>query len=320
MAGSYLRFNYNVRASKSVERKMILEVLKDLCPPSVIKDYQYIGFGSVFYTDFRLFHKDLNICDMVCIEREVDDKDRFEFNKPYKCINLMMGDSFEILPKLDWAKKSITWLDYEDKLLPTMFDDIRTVISNAKNKSFFIVTCNATPSSYRKEATISEVELYKFREDFKGIANINLTASDFTAKKIIPLLHNMFTSFIEDILNQKNAGISSENQLVFKQIFNLRYQDNSAMYTFGGVFISPNEVNQIEDDVKKYDFVRTGVPIYEIDVPKLTNREIDGLNSHLPNSLTTFIAETTAFIPENFRKAYFKLYKHFPNYMEIKDF
>ena len=136
MPGSYNKFNYNVRASKSVERKMILEVLKDLCPPSVIRDYQYIGFGSVFYTDFRLFHKDLNICDMICIEREVDDKDRFEFNKPYKCINLIMGNSDEILPKLNWQKKSITWLDYEDRLLPTMFDDLRTIINNAKNNMF----------------------------------------------------------------------------------------------------------------------------------------------------------------------------------------
>ena len=320
MAGSYLRFNYNVRASKSVERKMILEVLKDLCPPSVIKDYQYIGFGSVFYTDFRLFHKDLNICDMVCIERDVENKDRFEFNKPYKCINLIMGDSFEILPKLDWKKKSITWLDYEDKLEPTMFDDIRTIVNNAKNKSFFIVTCNANPSSYRKETTISEIELEKFREDFKGIANINLAATDFTAKKIIPLVHGMFSSFINDILTIKNAGISPDKQLVFKQIFNLKYQDNSVMYTFGGVFVSPNDAVKIEEDIKRYDFVRTGIPIYEIDVPKLTNREIDGLNSHLPNNLTTFIAETIDFIPKNFREAYFKLYKHFPNYMEIKDF
>ena len=320
MPGSYNKFNYNVRASKSVERKMILEVLKDLCPPSVIKDYQYIGFGSVFYTDFRLFHKDLNICDMICIEREVDDKDRFEFNKPYKCIDLIMGDSDEVLPKLDWQKKSITWLDYEDRLLPTMFDDLRTIINHAKNKSFFIVSCNANPSSYRNESTISETELDKFRNDFKGIVNINLTTSDFTAKKLIPLIHNMFTSFITDILSQKNAGVSSENQLFFKQIFNLKYQDNSIMYTFGGIFASSKEISQIEDDLKKYDFVRTETPIYEIDVPKLTNREIDRLNSHLPNNLKNFISETTDFIPEKFRESYFKLYKHFPNYMEIKDF
>lgn len=132
MAGSYMKFNYNVRASKSVERKMILEVLKELCPPSVINNYQYIGLGSVFYTDFRLFHKDLNICDMVCIEGDVDDEERFRYNKPYKCVNLIMGHSSDILPKLDWEKPTISWLDYDDKLMPFMFSDIRTIINNAK--------------------------------------------------------------------------------------------------------------------------------------------------------------------------------------------
>lgn len=321
MAGSYMKFNYNLRASKSVERKMILEVLKELCPPSVIKKYQYIGLGSVFYTDFRLFHKDLNICDMICIEGDIENEERFEFNKPYKCVDLKMGHSSEELPKLKWEKLTICWLDYDNKLEPFMFDDIRTIINNAKNRTYLIITCNANPSSYRKNSTIAKEEIEDFKEKFNGAVPINIAINDFTAKKIIPLIHQMFTSYISETLNDKNAALPVENQLEFKQLFSFKYQDNSTMYTFGGVFLNSEDNLLNEYDITKYDYIRTNNLFYEISIPKLTNREIDILNLRLPNTYSDFLSDTTIeFIPEEFRDAYFKLYKHFPNYMEIKDF
>jgi hypothetical protein len=42
--------------------------------------------GSPYFVDFILFHKYLNINDLVSIEREVSKKERFEFNIPYSGI------------------------------------------------------------------------------------------------------------------------------------------------------------------------------------------------------------------------------------------
>ena len=46
---------------------MLLTVLQNICQ-FYNEDYQYIGFGGVSFTDFKLFHKELNIGEMFSIE------------------------------------------------------------------------------------------------------------------------------------------------------------------------------------------------------------------------------------------------------------
>jgi len=82
---SYNSINYTLRSSKSIERKVIFEVIKEIVPPQELKNYRYIGFSSPFYADFRLVHRELGIDSLVCIEGG-GDKERMEFNKPYRCV------------------------------------------------------------------------------------------------------------------------------------------------------------------------------------------------------------------------------------------
>ena len=46
--------NYELRAAKSVERKMLCEAFSRLSLLESIKNYGYIGFGSAYFTDFSL--------------------------------------------------------------------------------------------------------------------------------------------------------------------------------------------------------------------------------------------------------------------------
>jgi len=65
---SYHKINYNLRSSKSIERKIVFEVIREIIPLDQLKQYQYVGFGSPFYTDFRIVHKELGIGSLICIE------------------------------------------------------------------------------------------------------------------------------------------------------------------------------------------------------------------------------------------------------------
>ncbi|MBV6438381.1 MAG: hypothetical protein EPGJADBJ_00002 [Saprospiraceae bacterium] len=132
---TYHTINYNLRSSKSIERKVILETIRGFYPPNEISKYRYVGFGSIFFADFRLVHKELGINKMVCIEGN-DDEQRFQFNKPYKCIDLRMGMSDKVLPNLDWSCKNIVWLDYDRTLQSYMFDDLETLTTCLKADSF----------------------------------------------------------------------------------------------------------------------------------------------------------------------------------------
>ena len=81
---------------------MILEVLKEVCTPSVADEYKYIGFGASFFADFKLTHRNLHVNDMVSIESNgtPENRKRCEFNKPFSCINISFGFSKDQLPKI----------------------------------------------------------------------------------------------------------------------------------------------------------------------------------------------------------------------------
>src|SRR5688572_20955159 len=98
MAGSYERINYGLRPAKSIERKMLCEAFRRLSEFGSVESYVYIGFGSTYFSDFNLFHKQLGIRNMISLEKDKNNKARFEFNRPFKCITIEYGHSNEILP------------------------------------------------------------------------------------------------------------------------------------------------------------------------------------------------------------------------------
>src|SRR4051812_32120603 len=114
MSRSYERINYALRPAKSVERKMMVEAFRRLSEFRLVDTYRYIGFGSTYFADFQLIHKSLNIQAMKSIERDVENRARFEFNKPFRCIEMEFGESNLVLPTLPWADiPTIAWLDYD---------------------------------------------------------------------------------------------------------------------------------------------------------------------------------------------------------------
>src|SRR5690242_16417832 len=105
MAGSSARINYSLRPAKHIERRMIAESLRHVAPFAHIEAYRYMGFGGLYFSDFALFHRMLNVRDMVSVEIDTNSKERYEFNKPYDCISLEFGKSSQVLPRLKWDKR-----------------------------------------------------------------------------------------------------------------------------------------------------------------------------------------------------------------------
>src|SRR5438128_4044331 len=110
------KINYGLRPCKCIERKMLVEAFRCLGSWGRISSYRYVGFGSHFFNDFILVHKALGIRDMVSVEREKIKKERFDFNRPFKCVKMEYGESTDILPQLTWNVRTICWLDYPWRL------------------------------------------------------------------------------------------------------------------------------------------------------------------------------------------------------------
>jgi len=318
---SYNIVNYAQRPSKAAERKMLIEVLREFCRTSNIDCYRYIGMGSIYYTDFALFHKELGINDMISLENKTDDRKRFEFNKPFKCIILELGDSTEILPRLNWEKKSIVWLDYDETLQKYMFEDVEIVFRKLVKESFFFITCNGSfPKFIIEKDNSYNVDLFK--ENFGDYVPFDLCEKDLTRNGGFKLIRRMINNQVEGVLAERNAILDEDEKLVYKQLVFIKYKDNAPMVTLGGILIENKDLKDFEHQLrlKKIDFIRESDEEFSIESPLLTYKEVDLLNRNLPSSKVDFLEhEDLQFIPLESRESYFRIYRYFPYYVEVKE-
>ena len=227
MTTSYDRINYNLRPAKTIERKMLCEAFRKLLNFSDLTKYRYVGFGSTFFTDFSLIHKSLGLNDLISIEKEIKDKNRFRFNCPYKCIRLLFGDANDVLPTIGWAKKIILWLDYDYSLRESMITDVGTFISRAQTGSIILLTMDVSPDKLPNKH--DEKTRYEQLEDRinKSKIPIDVEEKDLDKENYPRVCYNIVNNEIDQVLARRNWGLGKKYKLKYKQLFNFLYKDGS---------------------------------------------------------------------------------------------
>jgi putative O-methyltransferase len=313
MPGSGKKVNYSLRPAKQIERKMICEAIRQLSPFGKVKNYRYVGMGSFYFSDFILFHKALEITDMVSIESDPDDYRRCVFNSPFDCIKVRFGHSTEVLSKLAWDNvRTVLWLDYDYKLDGSVLDDISFFCASACSGSVLLVTVDAHIEPTDRKALnglISNVGKDNVPPDVRN-KDLRGWGSAKVARRII-------NNRIAEILNSRNGDRESGNCFVYKQLFNFSYSDGTRMTTVGGLLFDEGQfgltANCGFDDLT---FVRTGDEPYLIEVPKLTYRELRYLDQSLPVDSYERLKTKTEGIPDADLKAYSDVYRWFPTFAE----
>lgn len=317
---SYNQFNYNYRPSKSIERKILIELLKEIYRIPVLDKTTYIGLGSIFFIDFKLIHKELGIKEMINIEGNISDAARFEYNKPFGCVRLEWGQTTDVLPNIDWVGNKIVWLDYDQTLQKYMFEDIETVFALLEPGSFYMATCNSSlPKYFDKKENIHNDG--KFKKDFDKYAPFGLTPKMLTSTNSPALIRHMFSSTINYALRQRNSGITSDHEkLVFCQLLFINYKDGAPMLSFGGILKRKKDLKKLtKSNIFDLPYIRTSENPLNIEPPILTNSEIDLINSYLPIKSKQLLKKSElAFIPQDDKEKYLDIYRHYPSYVEIK--
>lgn len=313
MAASYELINYSLRAAKQIERKMIFEAAQRLAEFSLLEAYRYIGFGSVYFSDFIMAHRVLNVSNMVSIEKDVQKQSRFEFNKPFGCIQLKFGNSCEVLPLLGWQERTILWLDYDGPLDGNVLADIGSFCANARSGSMLIVSVNAHPNSSSPDPI----------EDLKGSIGsthvpLGLTKFDLSGWNLAKSVRRIVSAAIESSLSDRNGVLSQFEKLSWHQVMSFDYQDGAKMTTIAGVVVNKGE----EPHFHKCAFNSLEFYIADhegscrIEVPNLTRRELRHLDQQLP--LKQGDSLTAEGIPQKHLQQYQKVYRYFPNYAETE--
>lgn len=314
---SFKQFHYGLRPSKQVERKIMIEVLLRLSRAGYnISDYIYLGFGSVYYVDFVMFHKYLFIQEMVCVEWG-DVEKRMRFNKPFKFIKLKLGALLNHIPSMHRTKQYLVWLDYDRSLDSEMLQDIDGCLNRMARKSIFIITIDARPKLPMDQFDLEDktteerdrLTVETYREWFGLYVNEEITRDTISRQHVASLFYEVVMERIRQTLAQRGSGFR------FLQIFYYVYRDGAPMLTVGGIIGTEQDEEELQASrILGHRFVRRNSEYLEISVPPLTIREKHWLDSRLDGNLR---ADKLQFeLEEELLDNYRKFYKEYPTYME----
>ena len=308
---SYEKVNYTLRPAKNIERKMIAEACARLSIFRPVNTYRYVGFGSPFFSDFRLFHRILGFQEMVNIEAEIADSERFDFNRPFGCIDMKYGRSSEVLSTLAWkGLPTVIWLDYDCQLSSDILDDIEWLAAILEKSSLMIITVRSKPGDFGKGSNkIDEINL-----EFGERLPAGIRQRDLTKRRFPETVRLIVNSTIADVLAGRNSATSNGERIEYRQIFNFIYNDGTPMLTLGGVLSETAERDKFEScGFDSLDFCRSGSDAYTILAPLLTFKEQRNLDSQLPGSSV----ETPGVNVEDI-EAYSRVYRYFPAFTEAE--
>lgn len=311
MTGSYERINYALRPGKNIERKMLCEAFRRLSHFARLDSFRYIGFGSTYFSDFTLFHKSLGIHNMVSIEKDAHHADRFNFNRPYRCIEMEWGHSNDVLPRLPWDVRTIVWLDYDSVLDDSVLTDVKFVTASASVPTALVITVNAHPAPYEND----RVQLFRDQVG-PGRVPADVSQESLGGWGTALVGRRIIDAEIQETLSDRNGGRLPGTRYVYRQLFNFRYQDDAKMVTVGGLLFDEGQSDTFARcGFDGLDFVRLDKEPCLIQIPSLTFKELRHLNSKLP---TAGGLPDVAFLPEADRRTYGTIYRYFPAFVDAE--
>ncbi|MBE5966999.1 MAG: hypothetical protein E7255_08545 [Lachnospiraceae bacterium] len=319
---------YHLRPNKSIDRSLFVQTLIGLSQLFPITDYQYTGFGSYLFDDFKLLHETLNISEMISLEKDSVEYERAKFNIPYNCIDVKNIGSTEYLSELFIEDNShnIFWLDFVNPSeLGMQLADYATLLNILNPGDIIRITLNANPGSLGKKSENPD-DLQKVR--LKTLQNrvpdiyfpISITPENMTTAKyplvLLKILKNITMQCLID-----EPPYSSNFML---PLFSSVYADGQQMLTFTGIILdSHQKESEIEHMLMGYphNTFMWDKPCY-IEIPALSVREITELNKLLPaTGVRQQIINKFPFIfsekAEHAVDSYISYYKFYPNYHQV---
>jgi hypothetical protein len=315
---------YDVRPAKQVERRMIVDALQRLQPAGFsITDYQYTGFGAIYFVDFILFHKLLGMSNLLSLEKATGLTSRIEFNRPFKCVDVKMESASSAIPNLSRDRRHILWLDYDGVIHKEFLSDIRSAITVLPAGSILLVTVDVEPPEDHDYMDVdpnfdSSKEVMgpkQWKEYFEYHAStyleLGLGESDFGKAE----LHVRTAEILKAAFTR---SIVSRDPMRFLPMFNFIYRDSHWMLTMGGMIAGPQERRQLlSSTLRDTEYYRDDfdAPPFEIAVPRLTRKERIYLDREMPCA-DGWAPKDFDLDPDELRK-YRGIYRFLPAFAEI---
>lgn len=318
---SFRKVNYSLRPAKHAHRRMMSEVLSCLYPFQPVRQYQYVGFGSLWFEDFKLFHRALGIKRMISLERS-GAHERFLANRPFQSVDILFGESNARLQDIDWKSPSVLWLDYDVALSKSVLLDLETAASQMYSGSLLAITLNVEEAEEihesKDQGEDADIALELFQSRFQDFFSSKIFSDDLRNAPFRELSYQILDSKIEKILATRNVGKEGDGEkFVATNVCNFSYADGHSMATF--VFLIFEEqhrekFNQCQFD--QLDFLSGLGETIRVLMPVMTLKEIREVESQLPSDDISSIK--TEGVPESDIKKFANIYRYLPNFAVLE--
>lgn len=310
---SFDAINYSLRPSKSIQRQLVFDGARVLQSHLDLEHLAYVGFGSIWFTDFVMAHKLLGVDDMISIEGNEIGYRRAVFNSPFATVSVRHGFSPEVLPALyddDLIAKRpwMVWLDYDYEFNESVKEDTESIIEKAPTNSIFLVTFNGHERRYGKAVDRPT----RLQELFSDVVPDELAKEDCKDER----MQETLADFALDFMKSTAADIARPGGFV--SAFRLIYKDSAPMVTVGGVLPAKGAARTTMEVIGADDW--PCCPAKRIIAPHLTIREATLLQSQLPRRepmSREFVRSLGFDLEENQIEAFERYYRQYPAFAQI---
>lgn len=229
--------------------------------------------GSVYFYDFVMLHKQLDIGKMTSIEANPSSYSRCEFNKPYDFIDLFPLKSTDYLrSKIDWeGEKHLIWLDYDGDLDDSVLEDLIIIAQNASPLDICIVTIRAKTPPESKDDT----ELDLRREFVDAFSEFYPTGEKLTPNRFPFILQSILLTNLKKGVMEERSEFNG--RLSVRKLFSFAYADGAPMFSLGIIFLDPDDAKTaslLDLAESHHDFISSNnMEVSTIIVPHLTVKE-----------------------------------------------
>jgi hypothetical protein len=306
--------NFSLRLNKSIERSLVFECLVLLINQLNLSNLVYVGLGSVWFTDFILAHRLLGIDTMISMEHDEVIFKRAEFNRPYRTLEILLGESAALFPDLlareDLAGRPwVVWLDHDEEIDEGKLDELIQLMRSLPQNSVVICTFSALGAKYGevkdRPARISDIFGFQDREP----------PSRSQTKEGNSLARILATETERYLVSQ---AIESGRPGSFIPAINLIYRDTSPMVTVGGVLPAPDREEAVKALVSSPSW--PGRIDSMIQTAPLTPKEVLALQSWLPANKPLTRADVSKMgfdLHDDQIQAFVDHYLRYPQFMQV---
>ena len=319
--------NFAIRPNKAVERKLVFDTLALLADAYAFSECRYIGFGALWFVDFVLAHRRLSITDMISIEKNEYLASRAEYNRPYSCVSVEVGESDGVLPRLQLEERRLlVWLDYDTSLDGPVLTDLATLCRRAPAGSVLITTINA----HKNSLPVRDENDHEFENDQERIGYFVGEFSNGLVPPEIPkgaMQTSGYPGFLSSLLfshmRRQLLAAGREGESIVP-LFNISYRDNAPMVTFGAAIANQRYADQTNRALESRDGIqRTLDAPLRVEVPPLTFKEKVALDQLMPCDqppTEDLVAGLGFRLKPSQIAAYHRFYRYYPMFGELEIF